>query len=300
MKIIKVVPSGYCKGVIRAIQTVKETISKYPNENIYILGMLVHNRFVVEALQQQNVITLLSDKKDKYQLIDEIDSGVIIFTAHGINKSIKQYAIDKGLIVVDATCSDVLKIMDIVTDYLNKNYDVIYIGKNNHPESQAIISLAKQVHLVTNQDDINRLDIKNEKILITNQTTMSMFETESLIDIILKKYPYAQLAKEVCDATKQRQLAVSKLKDVDCLIVVGDVKSNNTAQLARIGEEIGIKKVVKIEKASDLTDYDLSNCDTIAITSGASTPPYLTKQVIDYLDNKCLDTKVDIERILDL
>ena len=190
--------------------------------------------------------------------------------------------------------------MDIVTDYLNRNYDVIYIGKNNHPESQAIISLAKQVHLVTNQDDINKLYIKNDKILITNQTTMSMFETESLIDIILKKYPYAQLAKEVCDATKQRQLAVSKLKDVDCLIVVGDVKSNNTAQLARIGEEIVIKKVVKIEKASDLTDYDLSSYNTIAITSGASTPPYLTKQVIDYLDNKCLDTKVDIERILDL
>ena len=95
MKIIKVVPSGYCKGVIRAIQTVKETIGKYPNEKIYILGMLVHNRFVVEALQQQNVITLLSDQKNKYQLIDEIDSGVIIFTAHGINKSIKQYAIDK-------------------------------------------------------------------------------------------------------------------------------------------------------------------------------------------------------------
>ena len=85
MKIIKVVPSGYCKGVIRAIQTVKETISKYPNENIYILGMLVHNRFVVEALQQQNVITLLSDQKNKYQLIDEIDLSLQVAATRNLD-----------------------------------------------------------------------------------------------------------------------------------------------------------------------------------------------------------------------
>ncbi|MGN1399602.1 MAG: 4-hydroxy-3-methylbut-2-enyl diphosphate reductase [Erysipelotrichaceae bacterium] len=300
MKIIKVVPSGYCKGVIRAIQTVKDTIKSYPDKKIYVLGMLVHNRFVVEALKQQNVITLQSDCKNKYQLLDEIDDGVIIFTAHGIDKKIKQYAIDKGLIVVDATCSDVLKIMDIVSDHLSRGYDVIYIGKNNHPESQAILSLSDKVHLVTDAADIAELTVENEKILITNQTTMSMFETEKAVQDIFQKYPLAILAKEVCDATKQRQLAVSKLNDVDCLIVVGDVRSNNTAQLAKIGQDKGIKTVLKIEKAADLAGYDFSVYDTVAITSGASTPPYLTQQIIAYLKDANTATLIEIDRILDL
>ncbi|MDO4378925.1 MAG: 4-hydroxy-3-methylbut-2-enyl diphosphate reductase, partial [Erysipelotrichia bacterium] len=107
MEIIKVKPSGYCKGVIKAILKVKETLKKYPNKQIYILGMLVHNRFVVQALEQYHIITLNDRKKTKKELIDEINEGVIIFTAHGIDPQLKKYAQNKGLITVDATCDDV-------------------------------------------------------------------------------------------------------------------------------------------------------------------------------------------------
>lgn len=300
MEIINVKPSGYCKGVIRAILIVKETIKKYPDKKIYVLGMLVHNKYVVEAFNACNVVTLDTTNKNKYDLIDEIKDGVIIFTAHGIDSKIKKYAQDKGLIVVDATCLDVLKIEEICRNYLNDNYDIIYIGKRNHPESEAILSLSDKVHLVTNSKDIDKLNISNQKILISNQTTMSLFDTENQIKEILKKYPKAIVAQEVCNATKQRQLAVKELKDVDCLIVVGDEKSNNTAQLASIGKENGIKTIIKVETAKQLINYDISNFNKIAITSGASTPAYLTNQVINYLKNDKTELNIEIDHILDL
>ena len=119
MNIHKVIASGYCKGVINAIMQVEETLRRYPDKKIYVLGMIVHNNYVVKALEKQGVITL--NGEDKYQLIDSIDDGVLVFTAHGISDQIRQYALDKKLIVVDATCSDVIKNTNLIKDYLQKN-----------------------------------------------------------------------------------------------------------------------------------------------------------------------------------
>lgn len=300
MEIIKVTPSGYCKGVIKAILKVKETLKKYPDKQIYILGMLVHNRFVVQALEQYHIVTLNDPKKSKKELIDTIDQGVIIFTAHGISPALKQYAQDKGLITVDATCDDVTKNMELCNHYLNKGFDIIYIGKNNHPESDAVLSLNTKIHLITDLNDIEKLNINNDKILITNQTTMSILNIKFLIEEIQNKYPTAILSEEICDATKQRQMAVCNLNNVDCIIVVGDVTSNNTTQLANIASENKIKTVIKIEKAKDLADYDFSNYNKIAVTGGASTPSYLTNNIIKYLKtNEKKYFEIEINKILD-
>ncbi len=300
MEIIKVKPSGYCKGVIKAILKVKETLKKYPNKQIYILGMLVHNRFVVEALEQYHIITLDDSSKTKKELIDSINEGVIVFTAHGIAPQLKEYARSKGLITVDATCDDVTKNMELCNRYLNSGYDIIYIGKKNHPESEAVLSLSSNIHLITDYQDLNTFLIDNPKILITNQTTMSVLDIQNLINEIKKKYPQAILSEEICDATKQRQLALCHLENVDCIIVVGDVTSNNTTQLANIANKNKSAKVIKIEKAADLRNYDLNNVARIAVTSGASTPAYLTDQVINYLktnDKKYLT--IEMNKILD-
>lgn len=288
MEINKVVPSGYCKGVINAIILAKNTRNKYPNEKIYVLGMLVHNSFVSKELEQLNIITLDDTYKSKQELLDEINEGIVIFTAHGISQDIKDKAIKKGLTCVDATCTDVLKTQNVIKEYINKDYDVIYFGKYNHPEANAVLSISNKIHLVTNNKDIDDLNIDNPKLFLTNQTTMSYLELSDLIEKIKEKYPNIVIEKEICNATSSRQEAITKLNNCDLLYVVGDQKSNNTNKLVDIGIKHGIKKVLLIQNYKDINDNDLNDVNNVYVTAGASTPPALIDEVIEYLRSKSL------------
>lgn len=283
MEIKRVVPSGYCKGVVNAINIVKKTKQNYPNEKIYILGMIVHNTFVIEQLNQLGIITLDDTNKNKEELLDDIKEGVVIFTAHGISDKIKNKAINKGLIVVDATCLDVLKTKDLIKEYLNNGYDVIYFGIENHPEALAIMSLSNKIHLITDKRSIDNLNINNDKIFITNQTTMSYLELQDVFDYLKIKYPNCLIQKEICSATTKRQEAIMNIKDGDVLYVVGDKKSNNTNKLVRLGE-INFKKVFLINSKKDINPNDLINQQKIYVTAGASTPPILIDEVVEYLN----------------
>lgn len=282
MEIKRVVPSGYCKGVVNAINIVKKTKEQYPNENIYILGMIVHNSYVSKQMEDLGVITLEDPNLSKEELLDTIDKGVVIFTAHGISDKIKQKALDKGLICVDASCVDVLKNKDLIKSYLDKGYDVVYFGKKNHPEAVAILSLSNNIHLVSNISDIDNLNISNDNLFITNQTTMSYLEVEDMLKLIKDKYPTCIIQKEICNATSSRQLAITNIKDGDVLYVVGDVKSNNTNKLKEIGSKY-FKKVFLISNYKEINKKDLVNENKIYVTAGASTPPILIDEVIDYL-----------------
>lgn len=282
MEIKRVVPSGYCKGVVNAINIVKKTKEQYPNENIYILGMIVHNSYVSKQMEDLGVITLEDSNLSKEELLDTIDKGVVIFTAHGISDKIKQKALDKGLICVDASCVDVLKNKDLIKSYLDKGYDVVYFGKKKHPEAEAILSLSNNIHLVSNISDIDNLNISNDKLFITNQTTMSYLEVEDMLKLIKDKYPTCIIQKEICNATSSRQLAITNIKDGDVLYVVGDVKSNNTNKLKEIGSKY-FKKVFLISNYKEINKKDLVNENKIYVTAGASTPPILIDEVIDYL-----------------
>lgn len=282
MEIKRVVPSGYCKGVVNAINIVKKTKEQYPNEKIYILGMIVHNSYVSKQMEDLGVITLEDPNLSKEELLDTIDKGVVIFTAHGISDKIKQKALDKGLICVDASCVDVLKNKDLIKSYLDKGYDVVYFGKKKHPEAEAILSLSNNIHLVSNISDIDNLNISNDNLFITNQTTMSYLEVEDMLKLIKDKYPTCIIQKEICNATSSRQLAITNIKDGDVLYVVGDVKSNNTNKLKEIGSKY-FKKVFLISNYKEINKKDLVNENKIYVTAGASTPPILIDEVIDYL-----------------
>ena len=283
MKVIRVVPSGYCKGVVNAINIVKKAKEDYPFEKIYILGMIVHNTYVTEELSKLGIITMDDSNTSKEELLDSIDNGVVVFTAHGISEKIKEKAINKGLTCIDATCEDVLKNKEIVKEYLKNGYDVIYFGKAKHPEAEAVISLSDSIHLVTNEEDINNLDIHNDKIIITNQTTMSYLELSKLFEKVKEKYPSVVIKKEICNATSSRQKAVHDIKDGDVLYVVGDVKSNNTNKLAEIAKE-NIKNVYLISSKDNIKKEDLIGQDNVYVTAGASTPPQLINEVIEYLN----------------
>ena len=283
MLVKRILPSGYCKGVINAIELVKKTREKYPNENIFILGMIVHNSFVSEQLKDLGIITLDDDTKSKEELLDTIDSGVVVFTAHGISEQIKNKAIEKGLIVVDASCEDVLKTQRIVKEYLNNGYDVLYFGKRNHPEAMAVLAISDDIHFIAGKEDIEKLKINNSKIVITNQTTMSYLELRELFDIVKNKYPNVLIIEEICKATSSRQQAIAKVNDGDILYVVGDIKSNNTNKLKEIGL-LNFKKVYLINNASEIKKTDLNDQSKVYVSAGASTPPILIDEVMKKLN----------------
>ena len=283
MEIISVVPRGYCQGVVRAILKAKETAQKYPDIPVTMLGMIVHNRFVVDECQRMGIRFVEDPKKTRLELLDEIDEGVVIFTAHGVSDAVRQKAEEKGLIIVDATCPDVIVTHDIVRSHA-KTGDVIYIGKKNHPESEGTVGLGDHVHLVTCIEDLDDLPEMHD-ILITNQTTLSLIDVQEIIDACLERWPDAKVSKEICNATRIRQEAVMNLKDTDCLIVVGDPRSNNSNQLKEIGTKAGIQETYLIDSVLSLNEDMIRNKNRIAVTSGSSTPNSLTAQVISFLED---------------
>lgn len=304
MEIIKVTPRGYCKGVTRAIRLAKETAQQYPDKDIYILGMLVHNQFVMQALKELNIHTIDDKSKTRMELLDLIPSGsVVIFTAHGVSPDVKKKATERGFISIDASCPDVVKTQELVIEMLDKNYEILYIGKEHHPEAEAITSLSNHVHLITKVTDVDLLSLSSKLIFVTNQTTMSIFDIDTIFKHIKELYPSAMFSEEICNATRIRQQAIANLdtRQVDVLYVVGDKHSNNSNRLAQIAKEKGIQKVYLIDDVLDISNDQLKDAKCVAVTSGASTPTYLTNLVIEYLSEYSPNKEkpiIDIHKIL--
>jgi 4-hydroxy-3-methylbut-2-en-1-yl diphosphate reductase len=174
MQTVFVKPSGYCHGVVSALSIV----SRAANDDsvlkpIYILGEIVHNNNITRAYAALGVITLQGSSRR--EILQQVDHGTVIVTAHGIDPKLIDEAVSRGLNVIDATCSDVVKTHDLIRDKVDLGYDVIYIGKKGHPEPEGAVSIAPdKTHLVENIHDIDELVIDNEKICLTNQTTMSL------------------------------------------------------------------------------------------------------------------------------
>lgn len=297
MEIITVNPRGFCKGVVKAIMIAKETARQYPDQTITILGELVHNRYVVNALKEYRINTVESKGQTRIDLLDQVNEGVVIFSAHGISSNVIEKAKQKGLITIDASCEDVISTQNLIQSYLNQRYTILYIGQENHPEAEAICDIDKKnILFIKDLDSIHELIITSNRIFVTNQTTMSILEIKEMLELIKEKFPQAIISDEICNATRTRQEAILNLVDIDCLIVIGDPKSNNTRMLARIGTNKGIKSVYQIETVKDLFDIDLKQYNRIAITAGASTPSYLVNQVIAYC-NALRDNLDPIEAI---
>lgn len=282
MKVLPIVPRGYCKGVVRAINLAKK--EGKTNNNVAILGMIVHNQFIVKALDQLGIKTFENPTLDRLALLEEVDCETLIITAHGASQEVFDNAQKKGFRVVDATCPDVIKTHHLIKEYLEKDYEILYIGKQNHPESQGSLSIdTNKVHLIEKSDDFNKLD-KTKKYVITNQTTMSLFDVYHLCEDAKDYFEDVTIAKETCNATQVRQEAIANIENaVDVIFIVGDPHSNNTKKLASIAKEKTKKDVYMIEHVLEIEPSMLANKKYAAVSSGASTPTYLTHQVVEYL-----------------
>ncbi len=309
MKIIKITPRGYCHGVVSALQDVAIAINNDKlKKPIYILGEIVHNHIITDAFSSKGVITL--NGKSREELLEEIEYGTVIITAHGVSQSIIDRAKEKNLDIIDATCVDVYKTHDLIKKKISEQYEILYIGKKDHPEPEGAISISPQnIHLITNISDLLNFKPKSDKLLITNQTTMSIWDTIKIIEEAKKIFPHIEVYNEICSATQQRQEAVLlNAKKIDLLIVVGDTNSNNTNRLAQIAEQQANIKAIRI---NDLNELDINillneNIETVGITSGASTPTLVTSMVINYIEQFKKDdestwlknTDIDLERII--
>ncbi|MGO4372844.1 4-hydroxy-3-methylbut-2-enyl diphosphate reductase, partial [Paenibacillus sp. MCAF20] len=251
---------------------------------IYILGMIVHNAHVTEAFEQEGVITL--DGANRLEILDQIEEGTVIFTAHGVSPEVRKRARDKGLSVVDATCPDVTKTHDLIREKTAEGYHIIYIGKKGHPEPEGAIGVAPDmVHLIEKEEEIDSLQVPEGRLIITNQTTMSQWDIRHIIQKLSEKFPTAEVHNEICLATQVRQEAVAgQAGTAQLCIVVGDPRSNNSNRLAQVSEEIAGVKAYRVADVSEIEREWLIGIERVAVTSGASTPTPLTKEVIAYLE----------------
>lgn len=286
MDVIKITPRGYCYGVVDAIQMVKKVAadSDVPRP-IYVLGQIVHNRHVVEELEQLGVVTLDGDNREA--LLAKVDFGTVIFTAHGVSPAVKVLAKQKGLTVFDATCPDVTKTHDLIRELVAQGYEIVYIGKKGHPEPEGAVGVAPEhVHLVENDADVAALDLKAEKVAVTNQTTLSQWDTRALMEKVRQRYPQAEIHNEICLATQLRQEAVFKMApDADLVIVVGDKRSNNSNRLVQVAQELAGREAHLVDNAQEIDPKWLEGKQKVAVTSGASTPTQITREVIKKLES---------------
>lgn len=286
MEVVKITPRGYCYGVVDAMalamQTAKNLNLPRP---IYILGMIVHNSHVTDFFkEEEGIITL--DGENRLEILEQIDRGTVILTAHGVSPEVRRRARDKGLTVVDATCPDVTKTHDLIREKAADGYEIIYIGKKGHPEPEGAIGVAPdRVHLIEKLEEANDLQLTAPRIIITNQTTMSQWDIKHIMNRLLERFPQAEIHNEICLATQVRQEAVAEqAKEVDLVIVVGDPKSNNSNRLAQVSEEIAGVKAYRIADVLELDHSWLEYVRKVGVTSGASTPTPITKEVVTYLE----------------
>lgn len=285
MKVVKISPRGYCYGVVDAMVIARNAaLDKTLPRPIYILGMIVHNKHVTDAFEKDGIITL--DGKDRLEILEKVDSGTVIFTAHGVSPEVRELARRKGLVSIDATCPDVTRTHTLIKEKTEEGYDIIYIGKRFHPEPEGAVGVAPHaVHLIETIEDVERLHVQNDKLLVTNQTTMSQWDVAHIMEALQVKYPHIEAHKEICLATQVRQEAVAEQAgQSDLLIVVGDPKSNNSNRLTQVSVEIANTPSVRIADVSELDIKWLEGVETVSVTAGASTPTIIVREVIQFLE----------------
>jgi 4-hydroxy-3-methylbut-2-en-1-yl diphosphate reductase len=282
MEVVRITPRGYCHGVVEAIRIAKRVGSeRAEGEQVTMLGYLVHNEHVTRELEEHGVA--LVDAPDRMKGLEQIESGTVVFTAHGISPQVVAEAERRGLNVVDATCSDVTRTHDLVRRLTGEGYHVVYIGKRGHPEPAGALGVAPDATtLVERIEEVGDLEFPpGTRLAVTCQTTLSMWDTKTIIDRLVERFPDISVHNEICLATQQRQeAAVLAATEVDCVVVVGSSRSSNSLRLVQVVEERGGKPAFLVDTAADVRPGWFAGMRKIGVTAGASTPTQLTRAVI--------------------
>ena len=294
-------PRGFCAGVDRAIDIVNKALEIY-GAPVYVKHEVVHNKVVVEDLRARGAIFI--------EEIEEIpDDSLVIFSAHGVSSEVEESTKARNLNFFDATCPLVTKVHMEVKKHAKANKDIILIGHEGHPEVEGtmgrhINAENSSIYLVQDEVDATNIQVKNSKSLaLVTQTTLSVDETMSIIEILKKRFPKIEIPKkdDICYATQNRQDAVKQLAlESDYIIVVGSKNSSNSNRLKELAEKCGCKSIL-IDEFSDLDLEDLQKFENIAITAGASAPESrvmeIAKSLENYFDARLTEDGEDTENV---
>ncbi len=288
-KIIKLPIQSFCFGVKNAI-TETERIISTPNLKlpIHMLGEIVHNKYVSKYFEECGVI--VHKTGTRLEMINNINDGTIIFTAHGVSPQVVYQAMEKKLQFFNTTCPFVKNSIKTIQKYLHDDYFVLYIGSKKHPESETALTLSDKVILIENIEDAQKINLIADKIVVTNQTTMSIYDIYDIVECLKEKYPHLIIMEKVCTAAKERQEMISNVAkkhqndNLAAFIVVGDINSHNTNRLANI-IQVYNNNVFRVEIIDDLKLSTLKRFSTIYIASGTSTPLAIVDEIYEVLCN---------------
>ena len=277
-------PRGFCAGVDRAIDIVNKALDIY-GAPVYVKHEVVHNKVVVADLRDRGAIFV--------EEIDEIpDDSLVIFSAHGVSSAVEEETKSRNLNFFDATCPLVTKVHMEVRKHAKASKDIILVGHEGHPEVEGtmgrhINSDNSSIFLVQNELDAKNIKINNPtKLALVTQTTLSVDETKSIIDILKYRFPDIHIPKkdDICYATQNRQDAVKQLAlESDFMIVVGSKNSSNSNRLSELAEKCGCRSIL-IDEFTDIDLDDLKNYSKISITAGASAPESKVMEIAKSLE----------------
>ena len=279
MKLILAQPRGFCAGVKRAIETVERALALF-GPPIYVRHEIVHNTYVVGNLRAKGAVFI--------EDLDEVPSGsILIFSAHGVSRTIRQEAETRNLTLFDATCPLVTKVHAEVHRKRQEGHDVIVIGHKGHPEVEGTLGQSGTgMHLVSHIDDVDQVSVPDpDKVAYVSQTTLSVDDTATIIDALKKRWPKISHPpkSDICYATTNRQEAVRQLAgQTGLILVVGSANSSNSNRLREMAERNGAEAHM-VDNASQIQPAWLAGHECIGITAGASAPEILVQEIVDLL-----------------
>ena len=283
-KIITAKHRGFCAGVERAVEMVEKSLLKY-GAPVYVRHEIVHNKFVVNNLREKGVVFV-----DSLEEIPKNTKQPVIFSAHGVAQRVINKAKDYNLLFYDAICPLVSKIHKEIIQLEKNDYKIIMIGHEHHPEVDGTAGQLKDISnltLVQNIEDVEKLYFpSNQKLAYITQTTLSVFDTQNIVDALEKKFPsiLAPKKSDICYATSNRQLSVQEMsKNVDAFYVIGAHNSSNSIRLVETAKRFGCEHSELIENINDFDYSNLAGFNTIGLTASASAPEEQLNLFIDQI-----------------
>ena len=298
MQIILANPRGFCAGVDRAITIVERALELFGSP-VYVRHEVVHNRYVVNNLKELGAIFI--------EQIDEVpDDSILIFSAHGVSKAVREEAKKRKLRIFDATCPLVTKVHMEVARSSYRGEEVVLIGHAGHIEVDGTLGQYNNpnggIYLIESINDVQTLQVKNEDHLcFTTQTTLSVEDTAEIIAALKVRFPKIRSPRknDICYATTNRQQAVKQLSSqADVILVVGSKNSSNSNRLAELARR-NSKNAYLIDYATDIEQEWLTNARTVGVTAGASAPDILVQQVIEHLKSLGCTSLIETDGILE-
>ncbi len=280
LRIFLCAPRGFCAGVVRAIDAVEQALRLY-GAPVYVRHEIVHNKYVVEGLKAKGAIFV-----EELSEVPDTDQPVI-FSAHGVPKSIPAEAGRRKFHAIDATCPLVTKVHREAQIHFKRGRQILLVGHSGHPEVVGTLGQLPEgsIILVQHPEDIDTVQVRDEaNLAYVTQTTLSLDDTKQMVDKLHERFPMivGPQKEDICYATTNRQEAVKRIAPiVDALIVVGSSNSSNSQRLKEVGERSGCPYARLVLRAADLEWDQLSNIRTLGITAGASAPEVLVEEIMD-------------------